>query len=208
MPIPTNCSSTSNILRNWVRAVNFVRMLVGKTQDCFIQLLQREIFFCHQTFQTVYQLHRDHTFKQVVEDVRQKSCNGMEIGEMIRENTTLFYTIILHSFICLYFLNQGIMGIFSSPFKTTGHSIWFLHFCLGGKAESAEICSPETLTETSEPMGCKVISHNRADCAFETVTKCFNVDTQVFLDQPREVQKPSHIQTVVHHLHCTKGPAE
>ena len=128
MPIPTNCSSTRKSLRNWVRAVNLVRMLVGKTQDCFIQLLQREIFFCYQTFQTVCQLHRDHSFKQVMEDIRWKSCNGMEIGEMIRENTTPFYTIILHSFICLYFLNQGIMGIFFSPFKTTGHCIWFLIF--------------------------------------------------------------------------------
>ena len=114
---------------------------VWKTQDCFIQLLQHEIFFCYQTFQTVCQLHRDHSFKQVMEDIRRKSCNGMEIGEMIRENTTPFCTIILHSFICLYFLNQGIMGIFFSPFKTTGHCIWFLHFCPGGKAESAEICS-------------------------------------------------------------------
>lgn len=62
------------------------------------------------------------------------------------------------------------MQLFVPHFKTSSDCIWCLQFCLGSKTKSAEITRPESPIKNRSPMGSKVISCNRVDCAFEAVT--------------------------------------
>lgn len=144
------------------------------------------------------QLHRNHAFKEVMQNIWWKIYNGMEARELARKNTTVFYIIILFTAILWSFLNKVIMQIFGSHLKLTSDCIWCLHLCLGGKTKPAEICRSETHWNQ--------LAHGQQSYQPQQSRLCLYKPhlPQEFLSLSREEQNHLQTQIASHNLYCTK----